>query len=96
MDIRSAFQKARGESGELFTILPNGKTVDTMEFATRAFVSLIPVIPIKNIEAWFLCDVEAFQRIVGTRLNSETLGFVKRCHQVESIPDPKRCYYECG
>lgn len=35
MDIRGAFQKARGESGELFAILPNGKTVDTMEFAVE-------------------------------------------------------------
>lgn len=61
---------------------------------TKVGVPLIPIIPIKNIEAWLLCDVEAFQRIVGTRLNSEALGFVQRCHQVESIPDPKQCYYD--
>lgn len=34
-DIRSAFQKVRGESGELFTILPDGKTIDTMSFAVE-------------------------------------------------------------
>lgn len=61
---------------------------------TKACVTLIPIIPIKNIEVWLLCDVEAFQRTVGTRLNSEALGFVQRCHQVESIPDPKQCYYD--
>ncbi|MCI3918643.1 ATP-binding protein [Paenibacillus sp. TRM 82003] len=34
-DIRSAFQEVRGESGELFTFLPNGKTINKMEFAVE-------------------------------------------------------------
>jgi predicted ATPase len=34
-DIRSAFQEVRGESGELFTYLPDGRTVNRMEFAVE-------------------------------------------------------------
>lgn len=34
-DIRSAFQEVRGESGELFTILPDGSTSKSMKFAVE-------------------------------------------------------------
>lgn len=35
VDLRTAFREIRGESGELFTILPDGTTVDTMRFAAE-------------------------------------------------------------
>lgn len=34
-DIRSAFQEVRGESGELFTVLPEGTTTTLMKFAVE-------------------------------------------------------------
>jgi len=34
-DVRSAFQEVRGESGELFTILPDGTTMPLMKFAVE-------------------------------------------------------------
>lgn len=34
-DIRTAFQEVRGESGEIFTILPNGEKISHMKFAVE-------------------------------------------------------------
>src|SRR5947209_1411537 len=38
MDVLSAFQGARGEDDELFTILPDGKTLDRMQLAVEMLV----------------------------------------------------------
>lgn len=37
-DLRSAFQDMRGDADELFTLLPNGKRVDTIRIAVEMFV----------------------------------------------------------
>ncbi len=37
-DLRTAFLKVRGNAGELFTVLPTGKHVETMRFAVEIFV----------------------------------------------------------
>ena len=38
VDLRSAFQALRGEAGELFTILPDGRPVEKMRLAVEMFV----------------------------------------------------------
>src|SRR5947208_2852899 len=38
LDLRTAFQEVRGEAGELFTKLPNGKSVDRMMMAVEMLV----------------------------------------------------------
>ncbi|MCI3918644.1 DUF4276 family protein [Paenibacillus sp. TRM 82003] len=53
---------------------------------------LLPIIPVKNIEAWLLADIDAFQRVVGTRLTEQQLNIPVHQHQVESVPDPKQVY----
>jgi hypothetical protein len=54
--------------------------------------TLLPIIPVKNIEAWLLSDYDAFVRVVGTRLSKEDLNIPVHQHQVESLPDPKQAY----
>lgn len=54
--------------------------------------TLIPIIPVKNMEAWLLCDVEAFQEAVGTRLQGHELGLPLHPHQVEALSDPKSVF----
>lgn len=55
-------------------------------------ISILPVIPVRNTNAWMLVDFGAFQRVVGTHLRPEELGFVSQPHQVESIQDPKTVF----
>jgi hypothetical protein len=50
---------------------------------------LIPIIPIKETEAWLLADYEAFKQVVGTKLSAQELEFPPQVHQVESINEPK-------
>lgn len=54
--------------------------------------SLIPIIPIKNIESWMLCDYAAFKISVGTKLSARELGIPSHPHEVESITDPKQTF----
>jgi hypothetical protein len=49
----------------------------------------IPIIPIKESEAWMLVDYEAFKQSVGTKLSAKELDFPSQAHQVETINEPK-------
>lgn len=53
---------------------------------------LIPIIPVRNIEAWLLCDYDAFCRVVGTRLTANELGIPNQPKMVENLSDPKQVY----
>lgn len=53
---------------------------------------LVPLIPVKNIEAWLLSDPDAFRDKVGSDLTDQELGLPSHPHQVEGIPDPKQTY----
>ena len=55
---------------------------------------VIPIIPVKNIEAWLLADIDAFRLVVGTNLSEQQLNIPLHQRQVESIPDPKLVYRE--
>lgn len=47
---------------------------------------LIPLIPVRMIEAWLLADPDALRQVIGTR----DLHLPLQAHQVESDPDPKQ------
>jgi hypothetical protein len=49
----------------------------------------VPVIPVRNTEAWVCADFEAFQQVIGTDKSASDLGFPSVPHQVETIPDTK-------
>lgn len=59
------------------------------ESKNAACRELLPIIPIRMIEAWMMTDVEAFREVVGTGLSADQLGFPARAHQVETVRDPK-------
>lgn len=50
---------------------------------------LIPVIPVRNTEAWMCADFAAFQEVIGTDLSASDLNFPSQPHEVEKIPDTK-------
>ena len=51
--------------------------------------NLLPIIPIRMTEAWMMADFQVFQKVVGTDLEAENLGFPSHPHQVETVHDPK-------
>ena len=55
---------------------------------------LVPIIPVKNIEAWLTCDYDAFCSAVGTHASAEELGLPSQPRLVESLPDPKHTFRE--
>jgi hypothetical protein len=55
---------------------------------------LVPVVPVKNIEAWLVSDYEAFCKVVGTKASERELGLPSHPRLVESLPDPKRTFRE--
>ncbi|MGE3912224.1 MAG: hypothetical protein AB7K36_22880 [Chloroflexota bacterium] len=50
---------------------------------------VIPVVPVREMEAWLLLDESAICRAVGVRRPSEPLR-LPQIHQVETISDPKQ------
>ncbi len=50
---------------------------------------IVPVVPVKNTDAWMLVDFDAFKKVIGTNATKSDLGFPERPHQVETLPDPK-------
>jgi len=65
-----------------------------MESDEKLCKDLVPIIPVKNLEAWLICDYAAFCRSVGIRASVEELGLPSLPRLVESLPDPKHTYRE--
>jgi hypothetical protein len=53
---------------------------------------IIPVIPIRNSEAWMLADYDAFKIVTATKVHAIKLGFPDVPHQVESLSNPKQAF----
>ncbi|NWJ98198.1 MAG: DUF4276 family protein [Chloroflexi bacterium] len=51
---------------------------------------LLPVIPVRMIEAWLLAHPEALQEILDTTMNAAALGLPLKAREVESVPSPKQ------
>lgn len=51
--------------------------------------AVLPVIPVRMVEAWMLADIDAFQQVVGTNLTSTDLKLPQYPQQVELIQAPK-------
>jgi hypothetical protein len=50
---------------------------------------IITLIPVKETEAWMLCDKELFRDIIETDLSLASLGLTYQIKNIESIGDPK-------
>lgn len=55
---------------------------------------LVPIVPVKNIEAWLVCDYDAFCKVVGTKASADELGLPSNPRLAESLPDPKHTFRE--
>lgn len=55
---------------------------------------LIPVIPVRMIEAWMLADHIALREVIGTDLSPQNLGLPSRPAEVERDANPKRTLNE--
>ncbi len=51
--------------------------------------TLIPIIPIRSIEAWMLADANALHTVTETNIRPEQLGLPATPQQVESVHKPK-------
>ena len=60
--------------------------VDTFDDRQRCLVAAVPV---RETEAWMVCDTEALNAVFGTRLTRDQMGLGSRPHEVEAISDPK-------
>lgn len=50
----------------------------------------VPVMPVRELEAWTLADGDALRIAFGTTAGDDALGIAKRPRDVEKILDPKR------
>ena len=51
--------------------------------------NLVPIIPIREIEAWMLADHEVLREVLGTNVSAQNLGLPEKARLVEANPDPK-------
>jgi hypothetical protein len=51
---------------------------------------VVAVIPLRETEAWGICDGDALRDVFGTTLSDKDLGVPHRPQLAESVPDPKR------
>ena len=56
--------------------------------------SLVPVIPVRMIEAWMLADCDVLRNVLGTNLSPQDLGLPARATLVEAITHPKEVLNE--
>ncbi len=55
---------------------------------------LLPIIPVRMIEAWMLVDYEALREVIGTEVKESDLHLPRKAKQVEALPDPKQIFNE--
>ena len=53
----------------------------------------VAVVPVRETEAWALCDPDALRQVIGTPLSTEDFAFTRN---VESIPNPKAALQQVG
>jgi len=51
--------------------------------------NLLPIIPVREREAWMLADIEVLQAVLNTSINAKKLGLPAKPMLVENISDPK-------
>lgn len=96
--IADAVSRARAEL-DLVVVHADGKgqvdrvrreQVDPGAEAVRELdVPCVGAIPVKEMEAWTLCDGDALRHAFSTALDDATLGVPSRAAEVERISDPK-------
>lgn len=60
------------------------------EFSGWACQNLIPVIPVHEVEAWMLADLETLGRILGAKLDPHMFNLSFGIASIETLSDPKR------
>ncbi len=55
-----------------------------------AEIGTVPVVPVRETEAWVLADGDALRDAFGTSLEDDRLGLPIRARQAERITDPKQ------
>lgn len=50
----------------------------------------VAVVPVREMEAWALCDGDALREAFGSNLNDERLGLPRRAADIEGTRDPKQ------
>lgn len=75
---------------------PGGARAQRVEPARRRIAAelagareSVAVVPVRETEAWMLCDPDALRTALRTTLSNKALGLTARPRAVESIPDPK-------
>lgn len=53
-------------------------------------VRAVPVVPVREMEAWAIADPEAFCRVVGVSKTADELGLPQSAKRVEGVLDPKK------
>lgn len=56
--------------------------------------NIVPIIPIRSVEAWLISDAEALVKVVGSSTCLSKLNLPIRPQDVEKIQDPKSMYIE--
>lgn len=51
----------------------------------------VAVVPIRETEAWAVCDGDALRQVFGTSLNDEAMGIPGSANATENMGDPKQC-----
>ena len=57
-------------------------------------VRLVELIPVRETEAWMLCDLDALNRVLGTARTRSQFGVPNRTREVEQVQAPKELLRE--
>ncbi|HZN19957.1 MAG TPA: DUF4276 family protein [Micromonosporaceae bacterium] len=57
---------------------------------------LVPIIPVRETEAWLLADGQALRAALGVRWSDDSMGLPPHPAHVERVDDPKRVTAEIG